>query len=328
MADTTTKLSPWLSRAKEDLSKTAEWKELVSELFEAVQQQLTENHVSYFSDLTESEKVLFLDRGAKLVGSSVRHNNLVATVSAKLDQHLNESIMDELMNPLNNKSKTELVLESACDSCSILLQKWPDMKSKLFACFNRPLTPKLRKVIWKMFLSNPRLRDEYFKKQGKASITQDNAVGQRCQAFLTSESNFDNLSKQHLDLIVNVMKKSLIYKQFHYNEPLGDTDYLLIIPFLKVVVEDCYHGDGCHSNSIDYMAANLSEMFFTFLEYRPVYMKDSGTKVGRVWLISEKLYPPAICLPGPSLNYMYVYVVERVPGYYIRIVYIILDMST
>lgn len=289
MASTTAKLSPWLTQAKEDLSQTTEWKDLTSELFEAVQQQLTENHVSYFSDLSESEKILFLDRAAKLVKGSSRHNNLVATASAKLDQHLNEIIMDKLMDPLNSKTKTELVLESACDACSVLLQKWPDMRTKLFSCFNRPLTPKLRRLIWKMLLANPKLRDEYMKGQFKASKAQENAIGHGCQAFLSSESWFANLSKQNLDIITIVMKKSLVYKQFSNKEPLGDTDYLLIIPFLKVVAEDYFHGDGSHSDNVEEMCADLLEMFCTFLDNRHVYMKDSGTKVRYILLSYDRI---------------------------------------
>lgn len=280
MASTTTaKLSPWLIKAKDDLSQTQEWKELVSELFEAIQQQLAENHIAYFSDLSESEKILFLDRAAKLVKESLRHKNLVATTSAKLDQHLSESIMDKLMDPLNSKTKTELVLESACDACSVLLQKWPDMRTKLFTCFNRPLTSKLRKLMWKMLLVNPKLRED-FKGHLKPSKSQENAVGQRCQAFLTSETYFTNLTKHNLDTTTNVMIKALVYKQLLSKESLGDTDYLLILPFLKVVVEDRLHGDaGSHSNDVEEMCLDVLEMFSTFLEYRPVYMKDSGSKV-------------------------------------------------
>jgi len=279
MASTTTKLSPWLVKAKEDLSETQEWQELISELFEAIQQQLAENHISYFSDLSESEKILFLDRAAKLVKESLRHKNLVAKASAKFDQHLSDSIMDKLMDPLNSKTKTELVLDSACDASSVLLQKWPDMRTKLFTCFNRPLTPKLRKVIWKMLLVNPKLRDEFIKGKFKPSKAQENTVKQRCQAFLTSEPFFTSLSKQNLDTITDIMSKTLVYKQLIYKESLGDTDYLLIIPLLKVAVSDCHHGDSSYCNEVEKMCIDVLEMFCTFLECRPIYMKDSGSKV-------------------------------------------------
>jgi hypothetical protein len=285
MATTTTsKVPAWLTHAKEDLSNTDEWKDLLSELFEAVQQQLTENHVSYFSDLTDSEKILFLDRASKLVRTSLRHGNLVARVSSILDQQINEDIIEELMSPSNTKSKTELVLDSACDACSNLLQKWPDMRNKLLSCLNRSLPPKLRKVIWEMFLADPKIRDKYLKRQKNDSksnnISLENAIAQRCEAFLASEPSLQELSNQHMSVIVNVMKNCLIYKHLCYAEPLGDTDYLLIIPFLKVVVQETsIYSDGCHSDSLDNTVAHFIEVFFTFMELRPTYMKDAGTKV-------------------------------------------------
>ena len=37
------------------------------ELFDAVQQQLTESHVKYFSDLSEAEKELFMERAVRAI---------------------------------------------------------------------------------------------------------------------------------------------------------------------------------------------------------------------------------------------------------------------
>lgn len=273
----------WLSHAKENISNTEEWKELVSELFEAVQQQLTENHVSYFSDLTDSEKILFLDRASKLVRSSLRHSNLVARVSAILDQQINDGIMEELMNPSNKKPKTQLVLDSASDACANLLQKWPDLRSKLLTCLNRPLPLKLRKVIWEMFLVNPKIRDEYLNRKlnsSKSSNTVESSIEQRCEAFLASEPSFQGLSPLHASVVIHIMKNCLSYKHSSLKEPVADTDYLLILPFLKVLVQDIsVHGDSYHGDSLNSTVANFVGVFFTFMELRPTYMKDSGTKV-------------------------------------------------
>ncbi|XP_031550753.1 uncharacterized protein LOC116288150 [Actinia tenebrosa] len=277
--------APWLSHAKEDISSTKEWKELVSEVFEAVRQQLTENHVSYFSDLTDSEKILFLDRASKLVRTSFRHSNLVARVSAILDQQINDGIMEELMNPSNKKPKTELVLDSASDACADLLKKWPDLRSKLLTCLNRPLPLKLRKVIWEMFLLNPKIRDEYLNRKLKSSKTNNNtntiesSIEQRCEAFLASEQSFQGLSSQHSSIVIYVMKNCLTYKHSSLKESLADTDYLLILPFVKVLVQDIsIHGDSYHGDSLNSTVANFVGIFFTFMELRPTYMKDSGTK--------------------------------------------------
>ena len=39
-----------------------EWDNFLKELHDAIQQQLTQSHVQYFSDLSEPEKELFMER--------------------------------------------------------------------------------------------------------------------------------------------------------------------------------------------------------------------------------------------------------------------------
>lgn len=36
-----------------------------------------------------------------------------------------------------------------------LLQKWPDLKSKLYRCFNIQLPQSLRRLVWSLYLENP-----------------------------------------------------------------------------------------------------------------------------------------------------------------------------
>lgn len=44
-----------------------EWNAFLRELHDAIQQQLTESHVQYFSDLSEAEKELFMQRATKAI---------------------------------------------------------------------------------------------------------------------------------------------------------------------------------------------------------------------------------------------------------------------
>lgn len=44
-----------------------EWRAFLHELHDAIQQQLTESHVKYFSDLSEAEKELFMQRATKAI---------------------------------------------------------------------------------------------------------------------------------------------------------------------------------------------------------------------------------------------------------------------
>lgn len=282
MASTTIKLPSWLLLSKEDIIKSSEWKDLTSDLFDAVQQQLMENHVSYFSDLTDSEKIMFLDRAAKLVRDGSTYKNLVERVSGVLDRNLNEEVTKTLINPSNKYTKTQLLLEGTSNTSTKLLQRWPDLKTKLYSCFNRPLPKSLRKAVWKMCLANPLVRQDYLEKVSRAKrdtdSVQDAAIGQKCQAFLSSESTFSEIASH--PAVIDVMKSVLSYRQVVTKNAssIVDTDYLLVLPFLKVLISD---KNGCQVDSEE--IASFAEVYFSFMDSRPPLMKDSRSKVNKLW---------------------------------------------
>lgn len=278
MASTTTRLLSWLLLSKDDIVKSSEWNDLTSELFDAVQQQLTESHVSYFSDLTDSEKIMFLDRAAKLVRDGSSYQKLVAMVSAVLDRNLNEEVTQTLIDPTNTHTKTQLLLQGASRAAINLLQRWPDLRSKLFACLNRPLPVDLRKAVWKMFLANPIVRKEYLENVSRNKrdtvSPHDAAIGQKCEAFLSSESSFQELASH--PALLKIMKTSLSYRHvtMKSTSTIVDTDYLLALPLLKAIVTD---SDVKEVDTED--IAGFIEVYFTFMESRPPLMKDSRSKV-------------------------------------------------
>ena len=283
MASTTTRIPSWLLLSKEDITKSSEWKDFTSELFDAVQQQLTESHVSYFSDLTDSEKIMFLDRAGRLVRDGSSYKNLVGRVSGVLDRNLNEDVTETLIDPLNKQTKAQLLLDGASNASIKLLQRWPDLRTKLYACLNRPLPGNLRKAVWKMCLANPMVRQEYLEKalrnKRETVSAHDAAIGQKCQAFLSSESSFGELASH--PAVLGVMKSALSYRQVITNNTstIVDTDYLLVLPFLKVLVSDI------NVNQIDSEEiAGFIEIYFTFMDSRPPLMKDSRSKVNSLYL--------------------------------------------
>ncbi|KAJ7387376.1 hypothetical protein OS493_004370 [Desmophyllum pertusum] len=286
MASTTTSLPAWLLLSKDDITKSSEWNDLTSELFDAVQQQLTESHVSYFSDLTDSEKIMFLDRAAKLVRDGSSYQKLVAIVSGVLDRNLNEEVTQTVIHPSNTHTKTQLLLHGASKASINLLQRWPDLRSKLFACLNRPLPAELRKAVWKMFLANPIVRKEYLEKVSRNKrdtiSPHDAAIGQKCEAFLSSESGFHELASH--PTLRSIMKTSLSYRHVNIKNTstIVDTDYLLTLPFLKVIVAD---SDMKEVDTEE--IAGFIEVYFSFMESRPPLMKDSRSKE---FLSAQKQY--------------------------------------
>ncbi|GCC39967.1 hypothetical protein chiPu_0023743 [Chiloscyllium punctatum] len=57
----------WLAAAKEQVRLSEGWQEFSQELFDVVLQQLAESHVASFTDLSTSEKTLFVERAARTV---------------------------------------------------------------------------------------------------------------------------------------------------------------------------------------------------------------------------------------------------------------------
>ena len=49
----------------------------MKELHDAIQQQLTESHVQYFTDLSEAEKELFMQRATKAIEGGMLKKTLV-----------------------------------------------------------------------------------------------------------------------------------------------------------------------------------------------------------------------------------------------------------
>lgn len=278
MASTTTSLPAWLLLSKEDITKSKDWNDFTSEIFDAVQQQLTESHISSFSDLTDSEKIMFLDRGAKLVRDSSSYRKLLTTVSGILDRNLNEEVTQTIIDPSNTRTKAELFLQEASNASISLLQRWPDLRTKIFACLNRPLPAELRRAVWKMFLANPIVRKEYVEKVSRNKrdtvSPHDAAIGQKCEAFLSSESSFHGLDSS--PALLSIMRTSLSY--WHVNirstSTIVDTDFLLALPFVKAIVADS-HLKEVNTEEI----ASFIEVYFTFMESRPPLMKDSKSKV-------------------------------------------------
>ena len=285
---TTTKLPSWLLLSKEDIVKSSEWNDLTSELFDAVQQQLTESQVSYFSDLTDSEKIMFLDRAAKLVRDGSSYQKLVGVVSRVLDRNLNEDVTQTLIDPSNTQTKAELFLQGASKTAINLLRRWPGLRSKLFACLNRPLPTELRKAAWKMFLANPIVRKDYLEKVSRNKrdtvSPHDAAIAQKCEAFLSSETSLHELSAH--SALLSIMRTSLSYRHviIKGTSTIVDTDYLLALPFLKVMAVD----SAAKEVDIEEIA-DFIEVYFTFMESRPLLMKDSRSKVNS---LPEKLYSP------------------------------------
>ena len=150
---------------------------MTKNIYDAVDQHLAQNHVQYFTDLSDAEKSLLLERAAKTLkanqpgtGLSLSlslslnwmnelrlvnpYENFSKRLSETLDKSVNNDVSRSLLkdNPLETKS--DLILNEVCEGIVALLRKWPDQKYKLHAFINQPLPPPIRFVAWHLFLNN------------------------------------------------------------------------------------------------------------------------------------------------------------------------------
>jgi hypothetical protein len=170
----------WMSEVKEDTIKTNEWNELSKHIYDAVDQHLSQSHVSYFTDLTEAEKNLLLERAARSLASSNGgiyykpiikegklnlfiktlkpqgkvYEDLQSKLSYLLDQSVNNQVAKKMLEDSPIDTKTDLVLDTTSEGIITLLRKHPDQKYKLRIFLNQVMTPPIRFLAWQLFYAN------------------------------------------------------------------------------------------------------------------------------------------------------------------------------
>ncbi|XP_064613164.1 uncharacterized protein LOC135476947 [Liolophura sinensis] len=268
----------WLLDCKDHISQTKEWNVFLSELHEAIQQQLTESHVQYFTDLSEAEKTLFMERAIRAIETGGVFGSLYSQVSVLLDQHLNEEVSRELMEDHPIGTKTDLIVSNAEEGAVSLLRRWPEMRTKLHVCLNQPLPSSLRSLTWKLFLSNAKIRKQYVdvmsKHPRKAISPFDLEISQKCENLLSSEPTFSTI-KGSVGAFY-AMKAVLSYHHALSGSAnrLPDIDYMLVVPLVLETSSTLSRRDPAPAKTVTL----LVEEFLSFMSTRPGYMLDSGSE--------------------------------------------------
>ncbi|BFZ18747.1 hypothetical protein BsWGS_21786 [Bradybaena similaris] len=299
----------WLLSCKDDVTKSKEWNSYVHELHEAIQQQLSESHVQYFTDLSEAEKELFMQRAAKALEKGSSSKNLLNKVSSLMDLHLNEQVSKQLLDDYPSNTRSDLVIEAAEEGAMSLLKRWPDMKSKLHILFNQPLPEPIRQLAWHLFLSNPQIRKAYvdlLNENPRAAISsQDLDISQKVEQMVLAEPTFRDLrgSVGHF----YAMKATLSYHHSRQqtNSRLKDIDYFLVVPFVIVADSSILRREPAAAKVV----ALLVEEYLTYMSTRPGFVVDSGSEthneelkgfLNKVAAILDKHYPQINALISKS----------------------------
>ncbi|XP_076107077.1 uncharacterized protein LOC143075526 isoform X2 [Mytilus galloprovincialis] len=267
----------WLLQCKQHITDSKEWDGFLKELHDAIQQQLTQSHVQYFSDLSEPEKELFMERATQAIKGGTVYNGLCKKVSVITDQSLNEDVSRQLLEESPMDTKTDLVIESAEEGALSLLKKWPDMKNKLYICLNQPLPLHIRQLTWRLYLSNTKVRKQYIDQLNtnpRAAISMyDYDISQKCETLLNSEHTFNDL-KGSVGIFYG-MKATLSYYHsiLKTKNRLRDVEHLLAVPFMDVASTNISRREPPPGRVV----ALIVEEFMTFLGSRPGFVIDSGS---------------------------------------------------
>ncbi|XP_043910459.1 uncharacterized protein LOC122787678 [Protopterus annectens] len=271
----TSRPGDWIVIARSQLESSQEWKAFTTDLFYAVQQLLSESHVSSFTDLSEDEKNLILERASKTIHTGSSYKVLMDHINSILEEQLSTCISQERKESNILKPKSQMILSHVYDAMVSLLEKSPHMKSKLHDLFNNPLPSDLRGIAWKLFLSNIKVRMEYLTRvsDGQSKSVIDTEISLHCQSLLSSQSTFQHLKENKWAELAMSTVMSYYHKYQNMKISLQDSDYLLVIPLLQNAVEN-----STQSSSLDSLSVTLVEEYITLMESRPHYMRTATSR--------------------------------------------------
>lgn len=234
-----TSLPTWLLEVKEDVTNSSEWIDLTKNIYQAVDQHLSQSHMQYFTDLSDAEKMLLLEKSARSIAASEGGNvydSLQSKLSYILDQSVNNQVAKKLLEDSPAETKTDLILDITCDGITSLLRKHPEQKFKLHLFLNQAIPQPLRFLAWQLFFSNTKVRKEFITKLAndpKSCISAIDTEIQRKSASLISNGlNFKELrdSEGALNSIKGVL--SYYHTTLKKGSSLTEAEYLIVIPFI------------------------------------------------------------------------------------------------
>ncbi|XP_029467178.1 uncharacterized protein LOC115096549 isoform X5 [Rhinatrema bivittatum] len=290
---------PWLENVRTQIENSQEWKDFTGKLGDAVQQQMNENHVGFFTDLSETEKTFILEKATRTIQGGDLYHALKAHISTCLEEQLYGFVAQEMQDGCLLKNKSELVMSNVRNGMMYLLEKRPDMKGKLHVLFNQHLPASLRRLIWRLYLSNTKTRMEYLShvSMNKATSVLDREISLQCLSVLTSERTFQHLQDNKRFLCMS----TLLYVWDQFILGLGQPAYnclpALSVAFILLLqeplaacqttgeVEEVMRTQG-PALSIQQFQNVISKYFFTSLystlnkeEHEPYPVRDSSQAV-------------------------------------------------
>ncbi|CAF0946372.1 unnamed protein product [Rotaria sordida] len=272
-------LPAWLVDSRENVLKTQEWHNLTTNIYDAVDQHLAQSHVQYFTDLSDAEKSLVLERAARSLrgttsGAPTPYDNLNKRVSDLLDKSVNNDVSRSLLKDDPLETKTDIILNKVCEGIVGLLRKWPDQKYKLHAFLNQPLPQPIRFVGWNLYLSNANHRQKFINDlaNNPRSILSpmDAEIQRNCDSLVKTLP----LAPDMMDSKGNMSAMKAILSYFHSmlsnKRDLADSEYYYAIPIVLSHNPPLSRSEKPYEKSLSI----LIEMYRTYLDTMPPVLRD------------------------------------------------------
>ncbi|CAF1026249.1 unnamed protein product [Rotaria magnacalcarata] len=272
-------LPSWLVESRENALKTQEWNNLTTNIYDAVDQHLAQSHVQYFTDLSDAEKSLVLERAAKSLkgttnGGPTPYDNLNKRVSDLLDKGVNNDVSRSLMTDDPLETKTDIILNKVCEGIIALLRKWPDQKYKLHAFLNQSLPQPVRFVGWNLYLSNINYRQKFINDLGNNPRSvlspMDAEIQRNCDSLVRTLPVATDMidSKGNMSAMKAIL--SYYHSMFSNKRDLVDSEYYYVIPIVLSHNPPLSRSEKPYEKSLSL----LTEMYRTFLDTMPPILRD------------------------------------------------------
>ncbi|KAM9320334.1 uncharacterized protein PAF06_004844 [Gastrophryne carolinensis] len=278
---------PWLERTRSQIQNLQEWKEFIDELYDGVQQQMNESNIKFFNDLSESEKIFILEKGAKALHSGAIYNKLASHISLCLEENIYSNVAQELQDGSVPRRQSDLVDSHIQEGVISILEKRPSLKVKLHILFNQPLPVALRALTWKLQLSNPKAHMEYVTRVSlnKTRSILERDIALHCETLLSQGPTLQHLNEDKR--MGRCMRNVLSYYHKLSKLSLSEEHYLLLVPLVQVIL-----ATSKPSTTAESMTALLVEQYVALLDSRPTIMCQNHNNKVTLNVIHMSAYFP------------------------------------
>ncbi|XP_052829116.1 uncharacterized protein LOC106881161 isoform X2 [Octopus bimaculoides] len=260
----------WLSDCKEAITSSTEWKQYILTLNDAIRQQLEDSHVPFFTDLSQTSRIHFVDTAMRATENGTDYRSIHDKVTSLVNHHLHTSAISHSHRPY---TKSQGIIQQTYEGIEYLLHRWPFLRSKLTIFFNCPLPKHLRHLIWKTFLADAKA-SHMFLAQCKDDPDKrklfNREISENCRKFI-KRINLQGLNGS--EGAFYCMKSILAFYLSVAEQPvsLDPKEYFITVPFLLVAMQHIQI-----TNPVpDKVLSLLIEEYCSFMKNLPMFVQDS-----------------------------------------------------